>query len=301
MMLVDLMPDEHVFSGLIRSRIVNVKSRISDERFFKMLGLPYHWLRSQVPLCQNLKAVLSFYATGPESAMQLQMRHTPVLPWLLSVTGQTTGVIEDSAKRPNIEENQFSTNKCWKLCSKCASSERELYGFSYWHSSHHLIGAAMCPVHGIALSTHEDLRFNNFTLPHHWLMKAESMDVSSPWQRQWQPFIYGLNRLISEDHQLPKRLRNSIHSHLDLPDKTTLCHKPVFDELFAEMRANLGEECLAGLFKCYAKDHQLKTNILWSTLSNRSITKATRHPVYWLVILFWLRDELDELKGLNDV
>lgn len=232
--------------------------------------------------------------------MYMRMRHTPILPWLLSVNGQSLEVFNDIIRRPNIEENQFSTNRCWKLCTRCAVSEQALYGFSYWHSSHQLIGATMCPVHSVPLSTHEDLRFNNFSLPQQWLTKANTMDVSSPWIRQWQPFIYGLNRLISEDHQLPERLRNSVRNHLGLPNKISFRHKPLFDELFIQMLASLGDDCLAGLFTCYANDHQRKTNILWVTLSNKNQTKSIRHPIYWLVILFWLRGELDELKGLRD-
>jgi len=298
-MFPNLMTDEHVFSGLIRARILSAKMFISEERFFEFADLPYHWLRPQVPLCQNLAAVINKYAHDSEQFMQTRLNHTPVLPWLLSLESDDLSSLNDEVRRPNIEENAFAVNRCWKFCIKCATEERKNLGFSYWHSSHQSLAVVTCSVHKTALYTHEALRYQKFSLPYEWIDKAEPIALSGPWHRDWQPFIYQLNELIRDDLMLPSRLRESIRKALNIPSKIKYTDKPFFESLFRNMRSDIGDECLAGLFTCFAKGHQKETNILWTTLSGKSKVKGLRHPLYWLTILFWLRNKLPELQCIR--
>lgn len=64
------------------------------------------------------------------------------------------------------------------------------------------------------------------------------------------------------------------------------------------MKNDLGPECLSGLFNAYARDYPRKPNILWLSLSEFGQGGSIRHPLYWLSILFWLKNDLPALKAL---
>ena len=212
-----LYPDEHVYSGLIRSRYLSGQMFVNDKRFFELNELPYHWIRSQTPLCSHLKEVINKVSDDPSVRFKLRLFHTPFAPWLLSLPQEIEAKdLIDSGMRNNLEENPFATDRRWKFCPTCAENEVKNYGVSYWHSSHQSLGARVCPVHQTPLYSHDEIRYLDFTLPHHNIEKSEPLLIDSKWQQEWQPFIYSLTTHIQKNINWPASLSSFIKEHLGL-------------------------------------------------------------------------------------
>ena len=291
-----LMPDEHIYSALVRARFVNAEMHISERSFFAMHSLPFHWIRSQTPLCSNLNTVIDLMASSPDVQFSLRLEHTPFAPWLLSLpAGMCASELTSSGHRNNLEETPYAVDKRWKFCPDCAREERQRLGFSYWHAGHQLLGARMCPTHQVALHSHNELRYLNFTLPYHWLGKSVALNCTD-WQSEWQAFIYSLSARIQTAPSFAQTLVTEVKRHLKLDRDIKRSDKTYFDKLSAEIQNELGEACLSGLFTSYAADKPRKVNIPWVTLSGYSQAKGIRHPLYWLAILFWLRHRLPVLR-----
>ncbi|MFT6909809.1 MAG: hypothetical protein ACJAS1_006536 [Oleiphilaceae bacterium] len=293
-----IMPDEHIYSALVRARFVNAEMHISERNFFDMHSIPFHWIRSQTPLCSNLNAVIGLMASSPETQFLLRLEHTPFAPWLLGLPdGMNAFELTSSGHRNNLEENPYSVDRRWKFCPECAIGERKRLGFSFWHASHQLLGARICPTHQVALHSHDELRYLNFTLPYHWLGKSEALSCTA-WQSEWQPFIYAVSSAIEADIEWAARVKIAIREELNITDGVKQSDKVTFDKLFEIMKSDLGQDCLVGLFTAFAPHRKIRTNILWVTLSGYSQAKGLRHPLYWLVIIFWLRNKLPECSEL---
>jgi hypothetical protein len=302
MLFMPLLPDEHAYSGLVRARYLSGQMHINDRRFFDLNQLPYHWLRSQVPLCSNLKSLIEKATNNSARQFELRLFHTPFSPWLLSLPDNISPKeLVESGMRNNLEENPFSVDRRWKFCPICTNEEISQYGVSYWHSSHQSLGALTCSVHHTALFSHEKLRYLDFTLPSHWLANAIPLSCIQDWQKKWQPFIFAVTAKIQNDIQWPIKARNAINEYLNIEKKVTSKHKPQFIEHFKEMQIDLDGDCLSGLFKGLANERKNKTNILWVTLSGMNKSSSLRHPLYWLVIIFWLQDKIPELSNLYDI
>lgn len=299
MRLAELYTGEHLYSGLIRSRYLSGQMFVSERRFFELNQIPFHWLRSQTPLCSNLKSLIDIFKLEPEESYNLRLHHSPLAPWLLSYAdSQNPMYVELSGLRNNLEENPFNIDRRWKLCPDCVAENRAEYGVSYWHSKHQLLGARTCHIHHTALHSHDELRYLNFTLPHHWIAKSVPLLSEALWQQQWQPFIFKVSAAIESNPIIVNQLKRDIYEFLAISIPIKQSHKALFNGLFLQMREELGDDCLAGLFTAYARKIPRLPNILWVTLSPFSQNRGLRHPLYWLSILFWLRDKLPTMKRL---
>lgn len=294
-----LYPDEHVYSAFIRARCLSGQMHLSTHRFFELNNLKYHWLRSQVPLCANLASVMEIMVLDNEQLFGVRLMHTPLAPWLMSAEeGTLPKELTHTGTRSNVEETPLSVDKRWKFCVACAQEEKGKLGVSYWHSSHQLPGARVCFTHQMPLHSLDELRYLDFTLPHHWLDKALPLALVGDWQRAWQPFIYIVSDRIKLDIDWPRRVKSEVIKYLNLEMGVKRSDRPKFEALFETMTQELGQDCLAGLFTAFAPHRQRRPNLLWLTLSGYSQAKGLRHPLYWLVIIFWLRNELPECRKL---
>lgn len=287
-----LMPDEHLYSCLIRARFLNAEMHINERAFFALHDLPFHLIRSQTPLCSHLNAVINLMELDPRKQFILRLKHTPFAPWLLSLPDDMNALeLKLSGHRNNLEENRYTVDKRWKFCPVCSKEERKKIGFSYWHSSHQLLGARRCLRHQVALHSHKELRYLRFSLPHHWIDKSEPINCTA-WQIEWQNFIYALAKRIQTAPNEAQKLVLEVKELLQLNRKIKRSDKPYFDKMSDEMVLDLGKTCLNGLFVDYLKDNPRKTNIPWVVFSGFSQAKSIRHPLYYLTILFWLREKL---------
>lgn len=296
-----LFPDEHIYSGLIRYRMRMGQGFMTDKRFFEHNGLPYHRFSSQAPLnhlmCQTISVI------EPESNQQfgLRLNHTPFSPWLLSLPeGMEPNQLIDAKKRPSTEETPYQVDRRWRYCPICLETQRKRLGIGYWKASHHLPGALVCNEHNVALHSHDELRYLNHKLPHKWKDFSSPVLLDEDWKVSWQPFIYGVAKLLQQRPEQAIEIRENIYQVLDLPKHLRHGDKAVVESLFAQMCDDLGEACLKGLFSAYARQYKKPTNILWVTLSPWGSVKGVRHPLYWLSIMFWLKEDLRSLDGIYE-
>lgn len=301
MRIPPLLPGEHVYSGFVRGRYLSAQMHVSDKVFFELNQLPYHWLRSQTPLCDNLNAVIARMAHSEEEQYQLRLWHTPFAAWLLSLpVDMAPQALTESGVRNNMEESPFNVDKRWKFCPQCAQADRSEFGVSYWHSSHQLLGARVCWRHQCELHSHENLRYLPFKFPHHFLSDSEPLMIDSQWQRDWQSFIYRLSAHLQHNVEWARSVSNLIKTHLGITGMVKHSHRQLFNDMFEQMQCDIGLDCLSGLFTRYARQNGRQPNILWLTLSGYSQARGLHHPLYWLAILFWLRHRLPELGFLNE-
>lgn len=295
MIRVGLLPDEHVYSAFIRERMLSGQMHINTKRFFEINDIVYHQMHSQLPLNKDLLSIIRKMALSPEQILHTQLAHTPVSLWLLS-----TPLCGAEYTMPNHNALAgINIDKRWRFCPQCVAADKALYGVSYWHSAHHLCGAKICPIHDQILHTHDELKVLPFTLPHHWLDSAEPMTLQ-PWEVAWQPFIYRVDQTIKADPLWPNRVKVQIRRYLDCESQLPLkqSERTRFDQLAKQMTQDLGQECMAGLFSSQRLGRSRQTNIIWATLSGQVNSAKIRHPLFWLAIIFWLRNELSECQHL---
>ncbi|GGB75489.1 TniQ family protein [Shewanella inventionis] len=295
MIRVGLLPDEHVYSAFVRERMLCGQMHINTRRFFEINGIAYHQMHSQLPLNTDLMGIIRRMGLSPEQVLHTQLEHTTVSLWLLS-----TPLCGAQYTMPNnMAHAGINLDKRWRFCPQCVAADKALYGVSYWHSAHHLCGAKICPIHDQILHTHDELRILPFTLPHHWSDIAEAMTLQL-WDVAWQPFIYRVAQTIKADPLWPNRVKAQIRRYLNCESELPLQQKERkrFDQLARQMTADLGQEYMAELFSSSRPDRSLKTNILWATLSGQVGSAKIRHPLFWLTIIFWLRNELSECQHL---
>jgi hypothetical protein len=295
MIRVELLPEEHVYSAFVRERMLCGQMYLNTKRFFEINDIAYHQLHSQLPLNTDLMSIILKMDLTPEQTLNIQLEHTPVALWLLS-----TPTVDVEYTMPNNNALAgINIDTRWRFCPQCVVADMAQYGVSYWHRSHQLCGAKICPIHNHLLHSHDELKVLPFTLPHHWLDTAETMSLQ-PWEIEWQPFIYHVDKTIKADPLWPNRVKAQIRRYLNCESQLPLKqseHKR-FDVLAKQMTADLGQEYMAELFSSSRPDRRLKTNILWATLSGQVGSAKIRHPLFWLAIIFWLRNELSECQHL---
>lgn len=297
---ISLLPDEHVYSGIVRGRYLSGQMHISNQRFFQINAIPYHLFRSQAPLCSNLHKIISLFGTSKQQRFNVRLAHTPLAPWLFSYEeGRSFEEVECSGNRNNLEENPFNTDRRWKFCPLCSVEQRKHFGVTYWQSPHQLPGARVCHIHLTELHSHDYLRYLDFSLPGHWDEQSSHLPIERAWQAEWQSFIYLISSSVSKNPSLIYQIKAEVYAYLGVTQAIKRSDKPKFDQFMSQMQVELGEECLSGLFRAYAKNGERKPNILWVTLSTFSSSKGIRPPLYWLSILFWLRCELPTLRRLG--
>lgn len=295
-----LLPDEHVYSGIVRSRYLSGQMYVSTQRFFSLNAIPYHLFRSQAPLCGKLQPIISLFGMSKQQRFNFRLAHTPLAPWLFSYEeGRGFDEVEHSGNKNNLEESPFNTDNRWKFCPLCSVEQRKHLGLTYWLSSHQLPGTRVCHIHQTELHSHDNLRYLDFSLPHQWVGKSVPLLIESRWQSEWQSFIYIISESISKNPNLVHEIKAEVFEYLGLKQEIKRSDKPKFDKFMSQMQVELGDECLSGLFRAYAQNGERKPNILWVTLSPFSLSKGIRPPLYWLSILFWLRDELPTLRKLK--
>lgn len=295
MIRVELLPDEHVYSAFVRERMLCGQMHINTRRFFEINAIAYHQMHSQLPLNTDLMDIMRKMDLTPEQILHTQLEHTPASLWLLS-----TPLYGAQYTMPNnMAHAGINLDKRWRFCPQCVVADKARYGVSYWHRSHQLCGAKICPIHDQILHSHDELKVLDFTLPHHWLDSAVSMTLQ-PWEVAWQPFIYQVDQTIKADPLWPNRVKAQIRRYLNCESELPLQQKERkrFDQLARQMTADLGQEYMAELFSSSRPDRSLKTNILWATLSGQVGSAKIRHPLFWLTIIFWLRNELSECQHL---
>ena len=110
---------------------------------------------------------------------------------------------------------------------------------------------------------------------------------------EWSNFVYKVDQLIADDLSNIPKWKKGVFEALGLPILSKHTDRKKFNCLFEKMKNDLGSILMQHLFR--NKDGRGVPNILWGTLSGVNKQQNIRHPINWLVIMFWQKDKLNFL------
>ncbi|WP_415891124.1 hypothetical protein ACMXYV_07325 [Neptuniibacter sp. SY11_33] len=290
---------EHLLSGWIRHNIRVGFSNFPFDGCLGYWGLPKQHLKAQRIDGAILDGILARTTLEENEREDLLVKRTNYSLWKLGVDSVDNG---QKIKSPpaHLEQNTYAFSMSWHLCEQCVREQTEELGFSYWVRRHQIPSVTHCFKHGSILLTHPCVkRLDRLALPAKLLGENEFIPVSQNHSLlEWSNFVIEVDRLIASNPDLITLWQSEVKRILALPEVTRHKDKPFFQALSKRMESDLGDGILNHLFRAYRDERQSKPDVLWRTLSGLRKQKTTRHPVFWLVILYWLRDSLTSLDKI---
>ena len=289
-----ILPSEHLISLAARSHILSGNKKLTSTATklnFDVIGS----LKAQQ---FNNLTVLNMISSCSElpSKDGLILRHTPAALWSLTTLHGKQGGWEPTVVYQREELNQrrlLEFKRSWHFCPDCVLVDKNKNGFSYWHVGHQLPGISHCYLHDLRLRTCSvalrDLR--DVSLPQlHQDINEEIVKQEDDFVK-WSQFVYLVFKTLQSNPNKAIEWKNKAQQYLNLPTQSTSINKPLFDARLKELEHEVESELLSFLFKFYKKTPENMINILRITLTD-SGSSSYRNPIYWLVILFWLRDKI---------
>lgn len=295
-----LLPDEHLYSWLVR--LYWLSGYPSFSTFQHSLGFQSRFLKSQ-PVFDNTLTKAALLTITEKNPLRLLLRHSTLATWLISLPPLLKPNTEKLERLLNThshmnEQLMFSFDTTWQSCPACREKDLSHYGSSYWHVSHQLPSITHCRMHGerleVALEPVKNLYQEK--LPHHvqnWRQSAredcQSIDI-------WEQFVIQTNDRCINDLRYGPMLRKKIEQYIGAVGKNKAQKKRKCNELTPEFEAAVGDSVLRHLFRSHAKSGKLaKLNVLNTLFASQKQPKGIRNPIFWLVLAFWLRNELQGL------
>lgn len=286
---------EHLLSWFTRYHILSGRKAMASS--LGILGVSRSQLKSY-DFNAAFLAVSKFYRSEFDKSFALT-EHSPLPLWALSHgSGYFSAWKQDEELpfRAVFEPNKLGVQTAWSYCRHCAEEDRESFGFSYWHTEHQIPGAVLCQKHNQRLTIGtQDLKdikdLSNIALPHS-CDNVQEGEVEE-WMFEWNEFVLRVFNVLKRNSDAADKLKMQIPQILGLSpfkrpsDNHNLqTYQDRFDE-------SLPDGLLKYLFHFYTKRFKNRQpEVLRSTLGY-NCSKKSKHPVYWLVILYWLRHQLD--------
>jgi len=294
---------EHLYSWLVR--LYRLSGFPEFMSFQNSLGLNSNIFRSTELFGDALKGCVDLFTENKRNKL---LDHSPISIWQLSVPKLFIGNFNDTqqmlAKELHRNEQQkFDFDTSWQSCSICRVENMREYGTTYWHAEHQLPSVFKCIKHSVILD-YADTPIKNLltaVLPHDVEKWSKSVVLPPLALDKWQAFYVSVYRGCKADSQYAVQLRNELEKRLDLPTKSIAARKRICQELNASFENAVGHDVLRYLFKAYAKPNQRNSkNILIKFLANQYKATGVGHPVYWIAIAYWLKDDLNVNFGTYD-
>tara|TARA_R110001583_G_C5667601_1_gene410378 strand:- start:3058 stop:3960 length:903 start_codon:yes stop_codon:yes gene_type:complete len=289
-----ILPTEHLISLVVRSHILSGNKKLTSTA----TQLNFDVVTSLKAQQFNNSTLLNM----PSSCSDLQcenkliLTHTPAALWALTTPHEKQGTWDPTVVYKREELNQrrlLEFKRSWHFCPECVLMDKNKNGFSYWHVGHQLPGVSHCYLHDVRLRTCSvalrDLR--DVSIPEvHLSINEVTVKQESDFVK-WSQFVFLMFKTLQSNPNKATEWKNKAQQYLNLPTKSTYLNKPLFDARLKELENEVESELLSFLFKFYKKTPENMINILRITLTD-SGSSSYRNPIYWLVILFWLRDKI---------
>lgn len=286
-----LVEGEHLLSWFMRYHILSGRQKMKVS--LASIGVVRGRLKSY-DFNETFLAVSEFYKANFDENFCV-IDHSPLALWALSHGAEYFSAWKNDNHlelKPVFEPNKLAMPTAWSYCPECAKEDRDKYGFSYWHTEHQIPGSILCEKHQQRLITRRrkltDL--GQASLPHTYSFPSESN--YSEWMSDWNTFILNVFKMLSDDPMLADKLKRQVPQILGLPDIKGQAGNKVFLEHQLKFDAEVPTALLEYLFNFYNQTFKRPPMVLRSTLGFKAYDKG-KHPVYWLVILYWLKDEID--------
>jgi hypothetical protein len=275
------LPHEHVWSTLARS--VKWSGLSNESAFTKKLGLGGIRIQPSKGYCQSL-TILSKHKDF--NSQLISGSSYPL--WLLNF--DNSELAKNNLHRGHLEqarESQLNLDNRWRYCQACVEEDRSKHGSAYWHNEHNLPFVTHCTRHQDPLLHVPDLNnISKLSMPNRLKPNQIAPVEFTDEFLQWSNFVVGVYNTIKADPTSVAKFRSMVWSKLEpVPDKIYK-RRPYFNKLLAEIELQVPESLLRHCFQFYADDKRRKANFLYTTYKRDGV--QIRHPVYMLVILYWL-------------
>lgn len=295
MKLKSPLPNEHILS--VFSRSYSLSALPDESYFFEGLGIAKFVPKPMFGVCLG---TLSYCINTEQQSLLHDHSSYPL--WLLSESSneQLTAKIL-AGETANLRESILCFKRNWQFCSQCMEIDKACFGTSYWHNQHNLPGITHCYKHNIQLSKIKKVHsFKGLKVPHR--VKADVILENAPNNpnlTEWSRFLVNVYEVIRKNFSAANSLRCEVFKSLDIPQLRAVDERPFFNHILAKMEACIPVSVLEHCFLFYKdKEYKRKPNLILTTLINDGF--AIRNPVYWLVIMFWLKEELPTLTRQED-
>ena len=116
---------------------------------------------------------------------------------------------------------------------------------------------------------------------------------------KWSQFINKVYNLIVSDFSNAASLRQEVLNYLNIPQLRPTDIRGFYNNLLHDFEEEIPKEILEYCFLFYQSNkYKRKPNLLLTTIQKDG--QSIRNPVYWLVILYWLRNHLPTLCNFKD-
>lgn len=290
----EILPSEHLISLLARSHILSGNKHLHSTASKLNIDVTAS-LKAQEFNNQSLLNITSSCSDLPVQK-ELILKHTPAALWGLTTLDEKSDAWEPAFLYQQKESNQrqlIEFRRSWHFCPDCVLADKDKNGFSYWHVEHQLPGISHCYIHNTRLITCSvvlsDLRKVSIPQQHNHLeedcVKQEDFFI------EWSQFVYQAFKALQSNPLKAREWKNKVRLYLNPPSKKNILNQHLFEPPLKEFEREVGSELLSFLFKFYKIRPQNTVNILKITLTYYSLNRYS-NPIYWLVILFWLRKQI---------
>jgi hypothetical protein len=284
MNICSTLPGEHLWSVVARS--LKWSGFTKETTFTAKYGLDASQIKPSKGNCKNLALL-----TQSEEFCSLQNSGSSYPLWLLNFDNIETAIQELSTNHlSQARESQVNLSANWRYCPMCMEEDRSRYGTAYWHNAHNLPFVTHCTHHNVPLVQVSGLKsISSLSMPNRLKSaRIDTLGYSDDFQ-QWSHFVVAIYNTINDDFHSVARLRNLIWDRFGPVPNAVSKRRDYFNELLAKFEAHVPENLLKHCFQFYDGEKRRRSNILYTTYKRDGV--QIRHPVYMLMILYWLQCE----------
>ncbi len=290
-------PNEHVVSTLIRKRIQLAFPSNSSLLNYISLSCSYP---KPFDLCSQVFETAQRIADGNDRDVLFDGSTWAI--WRLSEPDEILLEAIEEKRNANLRQGELAFKRDWQFCLDCVQEDKLNVGVSYWHTDHQLPGITHCMKHGCPLHTAPEMKsFEKLVLPQYVdLAKSQQHPFSSELY-DWSCFVAKIFDSLKRDEtiggQLVDRLKRILAFESNKEAQVTQSCMKYMDQLETEV----SEDVLGYLFKYYTRENaKRRLNLIRSALLTEN-TVTVRNPVYFLILIYWLRNKTELLEVIDDV
>lgn len=293
------LPNEHVISMLVRKRIQLAFP--SNSSFMKHVSLSCVYPKP-FDLCRQVfNAAMFIGGDNPEITDHL-IDGSSWASWRLSDTDENLLAAVGAERNTNVRQAELAFNRGWQLCPTCIQDDKKNYGVSYWHANHQLPGITHCLKHQSPLHMAPPMKsIDKLVLPQYVDLNKSPQHLNSLELLGWSRFVYEINESLKIFPHKGVEYTNSLKRSLRIEANKVIEITQACMSLMDQLESEVSKEVLQYLFKYYTRPNaKRRLNLIRSALINDE-TVTVRNPVYYLILMYWRRNQPELIEVLNDV
>lgn len=299
MLKIKLLQDEHIVSALIRSKIQMAFP--SNNALLQYVNL--NCARPKpFDLCGQIYDAACITSVEPLEQFNTLLSSTGWAIWRICLTDMQLREAISDKSNANLRQSELFFNRNWKYCTHCIAEDKKKFGVSYWHNKHQLPSITHCTQHNVPLFIAPKMKtFQDLVLPQYILPSTTENIANSQVLLDWSHFIVSTFELLKDKEELGNYLRNALVNTLSFPSNKVVKINEQCMDYMDQFENDMEQELLRHLFRYYNRDtRKRRLNLIKSILlCDDNVT--VRNPVYFLVILYWVKNKSEFRSNLNEI